>query len=74
MRHEELSGDVAWPHSHHGQLDDPPPDVIGKGTAIDEDAAQLVDAGLTCVEEKVSFMASIFCKDFWKVTCMGHIV
>ena len=44
---EELPRDVAGPHSHHGELDDPAADIVGQRPPVHEDAAQLVHARLT---------------------------
>ena len=43
----ELSGDDARTDSGRGQLDDFESDVVGQRTAVDKDAAQLVDPALT---------------------------
>ena len=42
----ELSGDDARTDSGRGQLDDFESDVVGQRTAVDKDAAQLVDPAL----------------------------
>ena len=47
MGDEELPRDVAGPHSHHGELDDPAADIVGQRPPVHEDAAQLVHARLT---------------------------
>ena len=44
---KELSGDVTGPHTHHGQLHNPPSHVVRKRSAVDEHPAQLVDTCLT---------------------------
>ena len=46
MRHPELPGDDAGPDPGRGHLDDLEPDVIGKRSAIDKHATQLVDTTL----------------------------
>ena len=46
VRHPELPGDDAGPDPGRGHLDDLEPDVIGKRSAIDKHATQLVDTTL----------------------------
>ena len=43
----QLARDDARPHARRRQLDDLQPDVVGQRAAVDEHAAQLVDAALT---------------------------
>jgi hypothetical protein len=47
VRDPELSRDVAGPDAIVGQLHDPLADDVRKGAAVDEDAAELVDAAVT---------------------------
>ena len=46
MADPKLSGDVTGPDSQLGQLYDPDPDVVGKGTTVDKHPAQLVDLAI----------------------------
>jgi len=48
VRDPELPGDVAGPDPVVSELDDPLPDDVGKRSAVDEDAAELIDAAVTC--------------------------
>lgn len=45
---EQLAGDVARPHAQQRQLDDALADVQRQRAPVHEQAAQLVDSGLTC--------------------------
>ena len=47
MRDPELPGDVARPDPVVSEFDDPLPDDVGQRSAVDEDAAKLVDAAVT---------------------------
>lgn len=44
--HPELPGDVAGSDAQLGQLDDPDPDVVGQGPAVDKHPSQLVDLSI----------------------------
>ena len=46
MGDEKLSGDVARPDAHHGELDYPASDVVGQRPAVYEDTAQLIHSCL----------------------------
>ena len=48
MGDAELARDDAGPHARSGHLDDLEADVVGQRPAVDEHAAQLVDAALAC--------------------------
>ena len=46
MGYPELSGDVAGPDPELGELNDPDPDVVGEGSAIDEHSSELIDLSI----------------------------
>jgi len=48
----ELPRDVARPDPELGQLDDPDPDVVGQGPAVDEDSAELKSGKLFFLRHK----------------------
>jgi len=49
----KLTRNDARPDAGRGHLDDLQPDVVGQGPAVDEDAAELVDAALTFETNKL---------------------
>lgn len=50
MGNAQLAGDHAGPDSGGGHFDDLAADVVGQGSAVDEDAAELIDASLSWKE------------------------
>ena len=46
MADPQLPADDTGPHPRRGHLDDPQPDLVGQGSPVDKDPAQLVDPAL----------------------------
>ena len=63
MRDPQLPGDVAGPDPVVSEFHDPLPDDVGQRSAVDENAAKLVDAAVTWKQEGDTLLRTFFVQD-----------